>query len=112
MPDGQALPEQMRLSLFRIYREALSNVARHAQARQVWIRFTFDAEQVVLEIQDDGLGFAVPQRWVELARQGHLGLVGMLERTEASGGQLQLNSAPGAGTLIRVMMPRSPASKP
>lgn len=105
MPDGQALPEQVRLFLFRIYQQALSNVARHAAARHVLIRFTLDAEQVVLEIQDDGCGFKVPTRWIELAREGHLGLVGAAERAEAIGGRLEVVSSPGEGTLIRVVVP-------
>jgi signal transduction histidine kinase len=63
----------------------------------------------VLEVQDDGQGFQVPRRWLELARQGHLGLVGIAERAEAIGGQLQIISAPGAGTRIRVVVPNTSA---
>jgi PAS domain S-box-containing protein len=106
-PDGQELAEWVRMALFRIYREGLNNIVRHAQARQVWIEFSLDAQQAVLEIKDDGQGFEVPLRWVELARQGHLGLVGIAERAEAIGGRLQIISAPGAGTLIRVSVPRA-----
>ena len=106
MPDGQILPEGMRLSLFRIYQELLNNAAQHARASQVWIRFTLDSEQVVLEVQDDGRGFEAPQRWIELARQGQLGLVETLERAEAIGGQMKVVSAPGEGALIRVTVPR------
>lgn len=49
--------------------------------------------------------FEMPERWVELARQGHLGLVGMLERAETINGQLQVVSTPGKGTAIRVAVP-------
>lgn len=52
-------------------------------------------KQVVLEVQDDGRGFEAPQRWIELARQGELGLVETLERAEAIGGQMKVVSAPG-----------------
>ena len=106
MPDGQILPEEVRLSLFRIYQELLNNAAQHARASQVWIRFTLDSEQVVLEVQDDGRGFEAPQRWIELARQGQLGLVETLERAEAIGGQMKVVSAPGEGALIRITVPR------
>jgi PAS domain S-box-containing protein len=105
-PDGQELPESIRMALFRIYQEALNNIARHAQAQQVWITFTLDAAQAVLEVRDDGQGFEAPQRWIELARQGHLGLIGISERVEALGGRLQIISARGAGALIRVSVPR------
>jgi PAS domain S-box-containing protein len=105
--DDQTLPEQMRLALFRIYQQALRNVVRHARAGRVQIRFAFDRGLVTLEIQDDGRGFTMPRRWIELARQGHLGLVGMSERAEAIGGWLEIRSAPGEGTLIRVVAPYS-----
>jgi PAS domain S-box-containing protein len=105
--DDQILPEHVRLALFRIYQEALNNVVRHAKAQQVMIRFQLSPEQTVLEIQDNGQGFEMPQRRVELARQGHLGLVGAAERTEAAGGELKVISAPGKGTLIRAIVPRS-----
>src|SRR6266508_2259107 len=106
-PDDQVLPERVRLALFRICQEALRNVAQHAQARSVLIRFTFDAEQVVLEIEDDGAGFVVPARWLELARRGHLGMLGAAERAEAIGGRLEVVSGVGAGTLVRIVVPRS-----
>jgi PAS domain S-box-containing protein len=105
--DNQILPEQMRLALFRIYQQALRNVVRHAHANRVQIRFSLDAGLVTLEVQDDGCGFTMPERWIELARQGHLGLVGMSERAEAIGGWLEIRSAHGEGTSIRVVAPYS-----
>ena len=104
--DRQALPEPVRMSLYRIYQTAISNVIRHAGANEVAVCFKMEPEQVRLEIQDDGCGFNVPARWIELARGGHMGLVGAKERAEAVGGELQVESAPGKGTLIRVLVPR------
>jgi PAS domain S-box-containing protein len=106
MPDGQSLPERVRLALFRIYQQMLVNVARHSQATQVVIRLTLEPDQVILEIQDDGSGFIVPSRWIDLARQGHLGLVGAAERAETIGGQFKIDSTPGEGTLVSVRVPR------
>lgn len=103
--DGVRLPEQVRMSLFRIYQTAITNVIRHANATQVDVRFSLNQEQVYLEVQDNGRGFDVPTRWIELARQGHLGLVGAQERSEAIGGRLHVQSAPGSGTLIQVTLP-------
>ena len=105
--DGQSLDERLRLVLFRIYQHALSNVIRHAQAQQLWVRLDLDEKQVILEIKDDGKGFEIPTRWVEMARQGHLGLAGTRERVEAIGGKLLIASAPNEGTLIRVIAPKS-----
>ncbi len=106
MPDGQALPESARLTLFRIYQQALNNVVRHAEASLVTIRLELDAEQVTLEIQDNGHGFRMPPRRIMLVRQGHLGIAGIAERAESIGGRLDIVSAPEKGTLIRIVVPR------
>lgn len=106
MYDGQLLAEPTRLALFRVYQQAMDNVVQHAQAERVTVRFRFDIEEVVVEIEDDGRGFDVPRRWAAFARQGHLGLAGAAERADAIGGSLDVTSAPGEGTLVRVMIPR------
>ncbi len=103
--DGQDLPERTRLTLFRIYQVALTNVIRHAHASQVSVRLRLQPNQVVLEVQDDGQGFTLPPRWVELARGGHMGLVGAKERAEAAAGTFEISSAPHQGTLLRVSLP-------
>ena len=103
--DGQALPDQVRLSLFRIYQELVSNVARHSGATRVAVSFRISDGHAFLEIRDNGCGFDVPGDWVELARQGHLGLVGARERAEALGGSLAITSSPSQGTAIRVLAP-------
>jgi signal transduction histidine kinase len=103
--DRKMLPERVRLALFRIYQTALANVVRHAGASTVDVRLVIDAEQVYLEIQDDGCGFNIPKRWIEMVRQGHLGLVGAQERAEAIDGRLEIQSEVGKGTLIRVIAP-------
>lgn len=106
--DGRTLPEQQRLVLFRVCQEALRNVARHAEASEVVVRLGWAGEQVILEVRDDGAGFAPPARWIALARRGHLGLMGAAERAEAIGGRLEVDSAPGTGTLVRVVAPCPP----
>ena len=103
--DRQQLPEAVRLALFRIYQQMLSNVMRHAQAHRVDVRLALDIHEVTLEIQDDGQGFVVPRRWIDLARRGHLGIIGAAERAEALDGTLQVISAPGEGTRISVCVP-------
>jgi PAS domain S-box-containing protein len=103
--DGKSLPEHTRIVLFRIYQESLNNILRHAQAKTVKIRFRLTAQKAILEIQDDGCGFELPNHWVKLARRGHLGLVGAMERARESGGSLDVLTAPGRGTLIRASVP-------
>ena len=105
MRDRQTIPERERLALFRIYQEALNNVAQHAHANQVNSRLYLDNSSVHLEISDDGCGFLVLQRWTMLAREGHLGLLGSAERASSIGGCLEVVSKPGQGTLVRASLP-------
>ena len=105
-PDEQALPEPVRLALFRVYHTAMINVIRHAEATRITVTFTLDPQTIFLEVSDNGKGFEVPKRWYEFAREGHLGLAGAAERAEAVGGRLEVISAPGKGTTIRVIAPR------
>jgi signal transduction histidine kinase len=106
-PDGQSLAETVRLALFRIYQQAVNNVARHSQAKNIWVRLKSMNGSILLEIQDNGKGFEFPERWIDLARQGHLGLLGASERAEAIGGSLKVDSKPGTGTLVQVTVPLS-----
>jgi signal transduction histidine kinase len=86
----------VRLALFRIYQHAISNVIRHAEAHNVMISLSINAENVILEIKDDGKGFELPARWIELAREDHLSLVGTAERAQAINARLTIETAPGA----------------
>ena len=103
--DGKILPEETVVALFRIYQELLNNITKHAQASKICVHLKPTAEGVTLEVQDNGIGFVVAKDWLELARQGHLGLVGIQERAEAIGGKALISSAAGAGTLVRIVVP-------
>jgi signal transduction histidine kinase len=109
------LPADLETACFRITQEALTNIMRHAQARQVWLDVQHDAEAVHLTIRDDGRGFdanAVRQRSTQDA---HFGLLSMRERVELLGGQFTLSSEPGRGTTIQISIPlhtRVPAQRP
>ena len=93
------------IACFRVAQEALTNVARHAQARHVWIELSQRDGVVELEVRDDGAGFTVVGTLERAARDGHLGLLGMRERVEILGGHLQVNSQSGQGTRIRISVP-------
>jgi two-component system, NarL family, sensor histidine kinase UhpB len=56
-------------------------------------------------VKDDGAGFIMPSRWIELARKGHLGLVSASDRARAIGGHLKVESQPGKGTIVNVHVP-------
>ncbi len=109
--DGKILPEDIRLILFRIYQHSMMNILRHAEACIVNVTFSFDAEEVRLEIEDNGTGFVVPTNWMELVRQGHYGLAGAVERASLLNGTFTVDSRPGEGTTVRVMIPISNGSE-
>jgi signal transduction histidine kinase len=93
-------PDQEQ-ELYRIAQEALNNVLKHARARHVRVRLDLTSDRAVVEVADDGVGFEPSQH----AADGY-GLPGMRERAERLGGTLHLESAPGAGTRVRVEAPR------
>lgn len=103
--DERAVLDALRLPLFRIAQEAVRNALRHAGASTLIIRLRHDARGLVLEVQDDGRGFAVPEPLTALALGGHLGLLGALERAASIGGHCAVISAPGRGTTLRVTVP-------
>lgn len=97
------LPARLEEGLYRIGQEALNNVLKHAQAGEIAVSLSRDQEQVVLEVRDDGCGFALADSEAESG----LGLKGMRERAEQIGGTLLIESAPGSGTVIRATAPAS-----
>lgn len=103
--DEDRLPEQIRLAMFRIFQEGLTNIVRHAGASQISVRLGFDPVWAFLEIADDGRGFVPPRDWLEMARKGHLGLIGIHERLDTLGGKMEIISRPGQGARLRVWLP-------
>ena len=87
--------------LLRVLNEALTNVTRHAQAGQVWVRLEAKNNHLELEIRDDGQGFEPGI----VTGAGHSGLLGMRERARLVGGTLEIESGTGRGTRIRLVVP-------
>lgn len=104
LPEGQIrLRQELETACFRIVQEALTNVVRHAKAKNVFINLKQLDYKIVLSIKDDGIGFKEPT-------DGHvssirLGLHGMKERALALGGALNIKSTPAQGTEIRATFP-------
>jgi two-component system sensor histidine kinase DegS len=96
------LPDDYALSIFRVAQEALNNAAQHGDASYVRVRLQCRDRTVELDVQDDGDGFPLPSDWHDLAEQDHYGLLGMRERAEAIGAELDIESAPGDGTRVRL----------
>ncbi len=100
--------EQKRLAVYRIYQEAMNNIVKHSNASEIAIHLLKNDQGIRLEIRDNGQGFEVPDDWLDLIRQGHLGLAGMKERAEAAGGHLEIESHRGnsnQGTTTKVEIP-------
>ena len=94
----------LAIAVFRIFQEMLSNVARHARARSVQLRITVDdppAPVLYIDVRDDGVG-AAPEA---LADPHSFGVIGMRERASHFGGRIHIDSAPGHGTRVRLVMP-------
>lgn len=110
------LASPVELALYRIVQEALSNVVRHSQATSAEVHASFTPQAVTLTVRDNGLGFTVPDSPAEMAPRGHFGLLGVRERAELIGAQLDIQSAPGRGTRLIVVWnsqvePRNPKKK-
>jgi two-component system, NarL family, sensor kinase len=104
--SGEALPEHLETALYRIAQESLQNVVKHASAQNVEIRLKVSSGTALLEVSDDGVGFdpaSVPES--ESPGSGGYGLSGMLQRAELLGGRLEVDSAPGRGSTLRVRVP-------
>src|SRR6266699_364404 len=93
------IPPHFREPALRVIAEGLHNVIHHAQAQQVWVSIARNACSLTLEVRDDGVGF---ESVAATTQAGHYGLVGLHERARMSGGTLEVSSAPGVGTVIRL----------
>ena len=89
---------------FRIFQEALTNVMRHAEAKSALITLQIEAGDLVLIVRDDGKGFS------ESEVAGSLGFLGMKERAQVCGGDLEICSSPGTGTMVTLRVPIQAAS--
>ncbi|MEU6741990.1 sensor histidine kinase [Streptosporangium sandarakinum] len=91
------LPQSVETAAYYIVNEALANVTRHAAASKAWVRLAHHDGHLLVEVGDDGAGGADPARGS--------GLAGLADRAEANGGRLTIDSPPGEGTVLRVVLP-------
>jgi signal transduction histidine kinase len=104
--DDSRLPPEYRTVLYRIAQEALTNIAKHAEAGSAEVVLIVESSRVRLDVRDDGRGFD-PQLVAQLEtdRQAGWGLVGIRERALLLGGESRIDTAPGAGTHLQVTVP-------
>jgi PAS domain S-box-containing protein len=94
---AEELPEQIEIAAYYVVAEALTNAVKHAEANEVTVSVSRDEDDVVVTVRDDGRGGADPA--------AGSGLVGLRDRASALGGLLEVESAPGAGTVVRAVLP-------
>ncbi len=99
------LAPDMELSLFRIAQEALSNVRRHAGASRVAVKLSFLENEVVLSVEDDGVGFQAATDLTDLVNEGHFGLMGIRERVDLYDGSFSIEPGSTGGTRTLVRLP-------
>ncbi len=102
MPD---INQTQELTLFRTAQEALHNAERYSKAEHIQVHMVCVDSAVKFEICDDGVGFEIPCQLQEFAKQGHFGLLGIRERVQHLGGELNLQSGLNAGTKLAVTLP-------
>jgi signal transduction histidine kinase len=95
------LPAPFALLVYHIAREGVMNALKHAQARDVWIAVREEADDIVLTMKDNGVGFDSNAPGPE----GHFGMTMMRERAQTGGGRFEVRSVPGEGTTITVRFP-------
>jgi two-component system NarL family sensor kinase len=103
---GVEMDQATEALVFRVAQEALRNVQAHASASVVELTLFRDRDMLVLVVRDDGRGFS-PQDVADRGEEGHMGLKLAGELADEAGGRLGVRSAPGAGTTVRLEVPRS-----
>ncbi|OGN86612.1 MAG: hypothetical protein A2X23_04510 [Chloroflexi bacterium GWC2_73_18] len=104
-PAAARLPGHIEVALFRIVQEAISNVARHAEAEHVRIGLARDGDTVTVTVADDGRGFDAERIGREPGHDERVGLIGMQERVALLGGRMEIRSGRGQGTEVVVEVP-------
>ncbi len=99
---SRRLSPDTEITMYRVAQEAFSNVKKHAAASECSLVMRYSPRKVVLEIRDNGCGFAIRETSDSLAYSGKLGLVSMQERARRIGGKLSIKSRPGKGTVVRL----------
>ncbi len=104
----EGLDARRATALFRIFQEALTNVARHAGAKRVTVTLDAEERDLVLRVSDDGKGVAA----ADLEAPSALGVLGMQERARAVGGSVVVEGAPGRGAQVVARVPRGSGERP
>ncbi len=111
--DVQQLDSSHQTVVFSLAEEGVNNARKHAQATEIWVRLKYaptDKDIILLEIIDNGIGFDLKSVMKSYDRRGSLGMIHMQERTDLINGQMKIDSAPGKGTRIQILIPLNEAA--
>ncbi len=101
----QRLSPQIETTLYRVLQEAITNIARHADATQVAVLLEARENEVSMIVEDNGRGFHPNEPTASYTRSKHLGLLGIRERLSLVSGTLEVESAPGKGSTLYIRVP-------
>jgi signal transduction histidine kinase len=107
--DVEAIDTAKRTALYRVVQESLNNISRHAHASRVDVTIRKETKSVIMEVSDDGRSFQIKRTLADGGTK-RLGLIGMRERLEMVGGNLEIESIPGKGTTIIARLPYGPSA--
>ena len=107
--DKQLLSPDIETTIYRIVQESLTNILKHAQAKHVSVVVECQQNNVQVMVEDDGKGFDTEYLSNKATTEGRLGVIGMQERAAMVGGTLDIESTPGAGTVVLVRIPLPPS---
>ena len=105
--DTAIINKEMATSIFRIFQETLTNIARHSKATQCKINLTEKGKELCLEVTDNGIGIT---QW-QIDNSHSFGMIGMRERAHLLGGTVQVHNARPSGTTVRVLIPLDKGEK-
>ena len=99
------LEAQVEGTLFNIIQEAVNNALKHAQANHIWVRLRREGINLLTVVQDDGVGFDLQKVLASYEQRGSFGLLNIDERARLVGGNAELESTPGKGTRVTILVP-------
>lgn len=100
--SSSGFPELTLLTLKQVIQEGLTNIQKHAEAKQTVLKIQFTRKNVNVLLEDDGVGFNIKKN----KQEGHYGIQGMQERINIVGGKIKINSVPEKGTKITILLPK------
>jgi signal transduction histidine kinase len=101
----EEIPEKLKINLYRVVQEGIVNAAKHSKAKKVDLVISKDISSILLDITDDGTGFDVGDTLKNVSHSSSMGLEGIFERVQLSGGEIGLHSETGQGTRICIRFP-------